>query len=163
VVQMIKDDSFYIQKALDEAAQAFAVDEVPIGAIVVDAQGAIIGQAYNQTVKENSPLAHAEILAIKQAAEALGDWRLDDCTLYVTLEPCTLCMQLIIMSRIKRLVYGASSPLYGFSSDKFCVFDVSKMKLMIQKGIEEEAAQQLLKRFFNKKRSCNGTQKIEQG
>ena len=151
-----------MQQALKEARAAAAYDEVPVGAIIVDQNGVIIARAYNQTVKKKSQLAHAEIAAIAKAAKKLGDWRLDGCTLYVTLEPCALCMQLIIMSRIGRLVYGTDSPLFGFSLDKYCTFDLYKVPLMIEKGIEAEVAQYLLKHFFKRKRrSVDGTKKIE--
>lgn len=156
-----RSDDFFMQQALREAEKAFVKEEVPVGAIVVSESGEIVGRSYNQTIKKNTPLGHAEIGAMSKAAHALNDWRLDGCTLYVTLEPCALCMQLIIMSRISRVVYGATSPLFGFSRNKHCRFDVSKMSLILEKGIEAEAAQKLLKQFFIKKRSqVHGTKKI---
>ncbi|HBR71117.1 TPA: tRNA-specific adenosine deaminase [Candidatus Dependentiae bacterium] len=156
-----KSDNFFMQQALKEAEKAALKNEVPVGAVVVNESGDILGRSYNQTIKKNSPLGHAEIVAISKAAHALNDWRLDGCTLYVTLEPCALCMQLIIMSRITRVVYGAVSPLFGYSRDKHCIFDLSRMPLVVEKGIEAEAAQTLLKQFFTKKRSqVHGTKKI---
>jgi len=156
-------DSFFMQQALKQAERAAAVDEVPVGAVMVDKYGKIVARAYNQTIKKYSPLAHAEILAIRKAAKKRGDWRLPGHTLYVTLEPCLLCMQLIIMSRIGRLVYGADSPLFGFSLDKYCSFDLCKVPLVIEKGIEADAAKKLLKQFFKGKRSrVDGAQKIEE-
>ena len=147
-----KTDIYFMNLALKQAEKAVACDEVPVGSIVVDEDGSVIGRGYNQTIKKNSPLAHAESEAIRKAAKRRGDWRLGGCTLYVTLEPCTLCMQLISMSRIARVVYGADSPLYGFSRDKICTFDLVRLPIVIVKGVEKESAERLLKQFFKKKR-----------
>ena len=152
ILKRPKSDIFFMQQALKEAQKAFDRDEVPVGAVVVDSDGNIVSRAYNQTIKKCSPFAHAEVEALRKAAKKDDDWRLDGCTLYVTLEPCALCMQVIVMSRISRLVYGAPSALYGFSCDRYCTFDLSKMSLMIEHGVEEVAAQDLLKQFFKKKR-----------
>src|SRR6187401_2584425 len=108
----------YMRQALCEAAAAGQEDEVPIGAIVVhhDAEGGndrVIGSAHNQREQLHDPTAHAEMLAITQAAEALGNWRLERCTLYVTLEPCPMCAGAIVQARIPRVVYGAADPKAG--------------------------------------------------
>lgn len=147
-----KKDLFFMQQALAQARKAAAHDEVPVGALVTNEQEDIIARAYNQTNKRHSPLAHAEIIAITRAAKKCGDWRLTGHTLYVTLEPCALCMQAIIASRISRVVYAAASPLFGFSLDKYCSFDLYKMPLVLTSGIEEQTAQTYLQEFFKKKR-----------
>ncbi|MCL4380070.1 nucleoside deaminase [Candidatus Dependentiae bacterium] len=147
-----RDDHSYMEQALTLAQQAAAADEVPIGAVVVNAQGTVIGQGYNQRVARHSILAHAEILALEEAAATIGDWRLDGCTLYVTLEPCPLCMQVILMSRVNRLVWGADSPLYGFTLDKDCTFHLYKTRLHITTGLAAYQAQELLRLFFKNKR-----------
>ena len=93
--------------ALREAERAFEAEEVPVGAVIVHA-GKVIGKGFNQREKLEDPTAHAEMLAITAAAQALGDWRLEDCTLYVTLEPCPMCAGAIVNARVKRVVFGAS-------------------------------------------------------
>lgn len=145
-------DTWFMNEALKQARRAFDAGEVPVGAIVVDKNGVVIARAYNQTIKRSSPLAHAETLAIIKATRKQKDWRLNTCTLYVTIEPCALCMQLILMSRIARVVYGASSPLYGFSLDKYCSFDLYKKPLAITSGVSAGLAQQYMKQFFKQKR-----------
>lgn len=157
------DDVFFMQQALKQAEKAAAHDEVPIGAVLVDAHGMVVARAYNQTIKRSSPFAHAETLAIAKAARKIGDWRLEGYTLYVTVEPCALCMHVIVISRIKRVVYGAPSPLFGFSLDKYCTFDLYKRPIMVS-GVEADKAHHLMKQFFKKKRSSShGAQKIYEG
>lgn len=152
IKDMVNSDRYYMKLALLQAERAYRVDEVPVGAIIVDGRGIVVARAYNQTVKRKSPLAHAELLAITRAAKKMGDWRLDGCTLYVTLEPCALCMQAIIASRLSRVVYAAGSPLYGFSLDKYCSFDLYKMPLVLACGICQDEAQAYMKQFFKTKR-----------
>lgn len=144
-------DEIYMQQALELAKQAAAKDEVPVGAVVVR-EGQIIGRSSNERITRKSILAHAEILAMEQAAQTLGDWRLDGCELYVTLEPCALCMQVILMSRVDRVVWGADSLLYGFSLDKHCTFHLYQTKLNITAGVCATQAQELLRSFFKSKR-----------
>ncbi len=107
-------DQKYMKMALAQAKKAFAADEVPIGAIVVDSEGQVMGRGYNQVEKKHLQTAHAEVIAISRACKKVGDWRLNDCTLYVTLEPCTICMGLVGLSRVKRVVFGAQSTLFGY-------------------------------------------------
>lgn len=144
----------YMQLALTQAQLAFDKDEVPVGAIVVAPDGKVIAQAYNLVEHTHSQTAHAEIQVIAQAGTALGDWRLQDCWLYVTLEPCAMCMNAIILSRVVGLVYGASSPLFGYLKvDKEGSSWIYKRDaLTILSGIGELESQQLLKQFFKKKR-----------
>ena len=147
-----RSDQWFMDCALKQARRAFDAGEVPVGAVVVNVDGVIVARAYNQTVKRQSPLAHAEVLAIIKVARKQKNWRLNKCTLYVTIEPCALCMQVILTSRIARVVYGASSPLYGFSLDKYCSFDLYKKPLAITSGVAAEQAQQYMKQFFKQKR-----------
>ena len=107
-----EQDPVFMQEALVEAGRAEALAEVPIGAVVVQA-GEIIGRGHNLRETEQDPTAHAEMIAIRQAADRLGSWRLLDCTLYVTLEPCVMCMGGIILARIPFLVYGCRDPKAG--------------------------------------------------
>lgn len=116
-------DEEYMTKALKLARRAFDLGECPVGAIVVAPDGSIIGEGYNLREKLQSPTAHAEILAIEQAAKALGSWRLTDCTLYVTLEPCPMCAGAIMNSRLKRLVYGAFDDKNGACASVVNMFE----------------------------------------
>ena len=144
---------FYMQKALGLARIAYKKDEIPIGAVVVlDDQ--IIGKGYNMTEQAHSQSRHAEVRAIEQAGRKLGDWRLDNCTLYVTLQPCLMCMGLICLSRITRLVYGAESPLFGFDFDKEnlpCHY--KKHMKGITTGVLEDESAMLLEKFFKQRRT----------
>ena len=116
-------DEEYMTKALELARRAFELGECPVGAIVVAPDGSIIGEGYNLREKLQSPTAHAEILAIEQAAKALGSWRLTDCTLYVPLEPCPMCAGAIMNSRLKRLVYGAFDDKNGACASVVNLFE----------------------------------------
>lgn len=122
--------------------------------VIVAPDGKVLAQAYNATESSHTQTAHAEMLAIAQAGKVLGDWRLQDCWLYVTLEPCAMCMNAILISRLAGLVYGAPSPLFGYLKvDKEGSSWLYKRDaLTIVDGICEQEAQQLLKQFFKKKR-----------
>lgn len=154
-----KRDTTYMQEALALAQVAFDCNEVPIGAVVVDANGAIIGRGYNQVEGRNTQCAHAEITAIMQANDQSGDWRLDDCTLYVTLEPCSMCYSLIRLSRIQTLVYGASSPRFGYQLDNVATSSVYKNDVRVVSGVCAAQAEHLLKRFFQMQRIKKGEYK----
>lgn len=102
-------DEYFMRKALEEAELAYREEEIPIGAIVVY-KGEIIGRGHNKVEQDQNPLQHAELIAIKEASEAIGSWRLIDCDLYVTLEPCIMCSGALVYSRIRRVVFGAYDP-----------------------------------------------------
>lgn len=138
----------FMNQALELARQAAVENEVPIGAIVVDPQGEIIGRGYNQVEGQKSQLAHAEIAAINQATRALNNWRLDGCRLYVTLEPCKMCMGLIQLSRLDRVTYGADSPRFGHTDPSSTIYK----EVAIQKGVNADEARHLLQQFFQKRR-----------
>ncbi len=103
----------HMEFALEEAAIAFEADEVPVGAVIVHPRRGVVARAHNQREQLNDPTAHAEMIAITQAAEALGSWRLDDCMLYVTLEPCPMCAGAIVQARLPQVIYGAIDPKAG--------------------------------------------------
>lgn len=148
-----KEDIKFMKIALKQAKEALILQEVPIGAIVVNEEGLIIGKGYNLTETKKCQSYHAEFLAIQQAAKRIDDWRLEKCTLYVTLEPCLMCMALIGLSRIKRLVYGAKSPLFGYHLDKEMLPDLYKKHLRgTTLGVLADEAEKILKDFFKKKR-----------
>lgn len=141
-------------EALKEASKAFEKDEVPVGAVVVH-NGKIVARAHNQIKLLKDPTAHAEMIAITQAAAHLKNERLLDCTMYVTIEPCTMCAGAMVLGRIKRLVYGASDPKTGACGSVINIADNNRLnyRIEINKGVLEEESSSLLKEFFKKKRS----------
>jgi tRNA(adenine34) deaminase len=145
----MESDELYMAMALDEARSAEAAGEVPIGAVVV-CDGAVVSRAHNLRETLADPTAHAEMIAIREAAERLGRWRLSECTLYVTLEPCPMCAGALHASRIDRLVYGAPDPkagavgtLYDLSCDERL-----NHRFEVTSGVFEAESASLLKSFF---------------
>ncbi len=151
--ELANNDVFFMNQALSEAQRAAQEDEVPIGAVIVNPEGAIIARAHNQIEQQQCQLAHAELLAIKQACAHLGDWRLNHHWIYVTLEPCSMCVFALVQSRIAGIVYGAESPLFGFHLDIQDGLAVYK-KTTIVKGVCSQESENLLKDFFTKKRNA---------
>ena len=150
-------DQQYMERTLQYAHKAYEQDEVPIGALVVDNNGAIIGRGYNRVEALSSQTAHAEIRAIVAATKKRDDWRLDGCWLYVTLEPCTMCMGLITLSRLEGVVFGAPSPLFGYRLDKDADnWIYRKDAVQIIEGVCAAQATELLKKFFQKQRKRRG-------
>jgi tRNA(adenine34) deaminase len=148
-------DLFFMEQALVQAHKAADCSEVPVGAVVVNAQGVIIARAYNAVERDCTQRSHAESLAIEYAGKCLGEWRLDNCWVYVTLEPCDMCIGLIKLSRCAGVVYGASSPLFGFQLDKTSDYWVYKRDAFsVIEGVMEEESSILLKKFFQKKRKA---------
>jgi tRNA(adenine34) deaminase len=146
-------DYFFMAKALLLASKAARCDEVPVGALIVDRNGTVIGRGYNQIEKKMCQTAHAELIAISRASKKLFNWRLEGCTLYVTLQPCTMCMGAIRLSRIARVVYGATSPLFGFHLDNEQFLRLYKKDTFeITPGIGQHEAAEILKHFFKIKR-----------
>ena len=142
----------FILEALKEARKAFDKNEVPVGAVIVK-DGKIIARAHNMRHNKKSPIAHAEVLAIQKACKKVGDWRLDDCILYVTLEPCAMCTGAIINSRIPKVVYGASEPS-GFMGSMYDVSGkiINNHTVSVVGGVMAEECANLLKDFFRSKR-----------
>jgi tRNA(adenine34) deaminase len=146
-------DAHLMEHALAQAQYAFDAGEVPIGAVVVDAHGTIIGSGFNQVEQCNTQSAHAEVIAIQQAGKSRDDWRLNECWLYVTLEPCSMCMALIRLSRLQGVVFGADSPLFAHRLDNVDVVSVyNKDLLLTVRGVHQQEASALLKQFFKQKR-----------
>ncbi len=145
---------FYMNKALAQAKVALKKNEVPVGAIVVDEQGVVIARAYNQVELKKCHAAHAEVLAIQKACKKRNNWRLTGCTIYVTLEPCLMCLGLIQLSRLQGIVFGAQSTLFGTELlHNFRTNRPSFAKhLSVEGGIKEEASIALLRLFFSDKR-----------
>lgn len=148
------DDEYYMLMALEEAKKAVKEDEVPIGAVLVDADGIIIAKAYNTSEHGLHALAHAETVAMSMGAISLEQKRLWDCTLYVTLEPCTMCAAAISMMRIKRLVFGAENPKGGavINGVKFFESPTCNHKPIVSSGVLAEECGEILSMFFKSKR-----------
>ena len=146
-------DEVFMQMALAEAEQARAEDEVPVGAIIVY-QDRVIASAHNQRERLNDPTAHAEMIAITQAAESLSSWRLHECRIYVTLEPCPMCAGAIVHCRLDRVVYGLSDPKAGAagSAMNLLQFPTLNHQCDITQGVQEQACHQLIQSFFRGKR-----------
>lgn len=138
-----------MQEALAEARRAAEIGEVPIGAVVVR-EGAVIGRGHNRRETAGDPLAHAEILAIRQAALQVGGWRLAGCTLYVTLEPCAMCAGALVNSRVERLVYGAADPKAGYCGTLGNLVQDPRLnhRLEVTAGVLEGESAALLRGFF---------------
>ncbi|MEO5616507.1 MAG: tRNA adenosine(34) deaminase TadA [Candidatus Eisenbacteria bacterium] len=150
---LIRDDEAGMRAALREAIAAADADEVPVGCVVVH-DGLIIGRGRNQTVALQDATAHAEIVAIGAASNALGSWRLDECTLYVTLEPCAMCAGAIILARLGRLVYGAADPKAGACGSVLDVIHEPRLnhRLPVESGLFADECGGILRAFFARKR-----------
>lgn len=159
-MDLSEQDQFFMQAALTEADIAESLGEVPIGAVVVH-DGQIIGRGHNLRESSQDPTTHAEVIAIRQAAQNLKSWRLIDCTLYVTLEPCVMCMGAIILARIPRLVFGCHDPkvgavgsLYNFAEDKRFNHQVE-----VESGVLQQQCSEQLSHFFRQLRDKKKLQK----
>ncbi|MCL2839748.1 MAG: tRNA adenosine(34) deaminase TadA [Defluviitaleaceae bacterium] len=143
------DNAYYMSKALEEARKAFDNNEVPIGCIIVH-DGQIIGRAANERVARKNVLYHAEMIAINQACEAIGDWRLENCHLYVTLEPCPMCAGAIVQARIPIVVYGAKSTKAGCAGSILDILNEPKFnhRVKVIQGVCEEECSGLMSKFF---------------
>ena len=139
--------------AFEQAKQAEAINEIPVGAIVV-ADNQIIGRGYNRSIIDNDPSAHAEMLAIRQAGQVLDNYRMLDCTLYVTLEPCPMCAGLLVHSRIKRLVFASDDLKTGASGSAFNLVQNEQLNhnITVTKGVMAEECSALLSNFFKRRR-----------
>lgn len=148
-----QDDQHAMRLALREAQQAADEGEVPVGAIIVR-EGAIVAAAHNQREALRDPTAHAEMVAITQAAESLGGWRLEGCTLYVTLEPCPMCAGGIIQARIPRVVYGAADPKAGAAESLYTILTDERLnhRCEVTRGVLADECGQILKAFFADRR-----------
>jgi len=144
----------YMRQALDEARQAAKEDEVPIGVVLVAADGAVLAKTHNQTIGLSDPTAHAEILAIRAAARIVGNYRLLDTTLYVTIEPCVMCMGALVHARVKALFYGAKDPKWGGAGSCYDLASDSRLNhtIEVHGGILEQECKQLMQAFFQGKR-----------
>ncbi len=152
--ELNRNDEYYMSHAYNQALIAWEKDEVPIGAVVVQA-GQIIASAHNQTRRTLDPTAHAEILAISQAAKYIGDWRLNECKLYVTKEPCPMCSGALVVSRIQGVYFGLNDPKMGCLGGAIDLSNLpsSNHKFKVKGGILKKETHALLNAFFEKKRA----------
>jgi tRNA(adenine34) deaminase len=151
---MASSDLDAMHRALALAEQALAADDVPVGAVVLDGAGAVVGEGFNTRERDEDPFGHAEMVALRAAATALGTWRLDDCTLVVTLEPCTMCAGAIVSARVRRLVLGAWDEKAGAVGS---LWDVVRDRRLphrpeVTSGVLAEESSTLLRAFFAARR-----------
>lgn len=143
----------YMKMAIAQAKKAWKIDEVPIGCVIVF-QDKVIARGYNRRNTDKNTLSHAELNAIRKASRKLGDWRLDDCEMYITLEPCQMCSGAIVQSRIKKVYIGCMNPKAGCAGSVLNLLQVEKFnhKVIIENGILEEECSNMLKSFFRELR-----------
>ena len=153
-----------MEEAFALAEEAAADGEIPIGAVVVDRDGNIIGRGRNRR-ESGDPLGHAELYAIRQAAEAIGDWRLEGTTMCVTLEPCAMCAGALVNARVERLVYAARDPKAGFCGSLGNLVQDARLnhRLVVETGFMEERSRELLQQFFRRLRERNNTERWQSG
>jgi tRNA(adenine34) deaminase len=156
----LRDDNFFMKMAYDQALKAFKFQEVPIGAVLVDQKGNVVTRSYNQVEKFQTQTAHAEISLIKKAAKKIKNWRLEGMTLYVTVQPCMMCLGAIYLSRISKVVYGVASPKYGFDFANNAQLGIYKNLHTFTQCIDYTPAQKLLQKFFEKKRKRSKNEQI---
>ena len=149
----IIDDEYFMKQALKQAQKALKIDEVPIGCVVVK-NNKVLGSGFNQKIKKNSALEHAEIVALKKAQKKLGDWHLNDCTLYVTLEPCPMCAGACINTRVGRVVFGASDPKAGCCGTLYNLPEDKRFnhRPEVTGGVLQDECGKILTQFFKTKR-----------
>lgn len=151
----------YMKQAIKLAKKAEELDEVPIGC-VIEYQGKIIGRGYNRRTTDKNTLAHAEITAIRKACKKMGDWRLEDCTMYVTLEPCQMCAGAIVQARVKKIVIGCMNPKAGCAGSVLNILQIDKFnhQVEIEQGVLEEECSIMLTSFFKKLRNSRKKLKV---
>jgi len=152
--QLKKDDYFFMQLAYNESITAWENDEVPVGAVIVDARNEVIASAYNQTRRTKDPTAHAEMLAITMASQKIGDWRLNDCRLFVTKEPCPMCAGASIISRLKEVFYAFKDLKMGAMGGATSLHALprSNHKPVVHSGIMKDECLQITQAFFQIRR-----------
>ena len=150
-------DEYFMREALRQGQKAYAADEVPVGAVVVR-EGKIIARAHNQVELLKDATAHAEILALTQAEAAVGDWRLTDCDLYVTKEPCAMCAGAIVHTRIRRVIFGCADPSAGAAGTMMNLLQMQSLnhRCQITSGVLQKECSAILQEFFRKRRAGQG-------
>ena len=146
-------DEKYMKQAINQAKKAYALEEAPIGCVIVY-QDKIIGRGYNRRTTDKNPLAHAELTAIRKASKKMNDWRLEGCTMYVTLEPCQMCSGAIIQARIKRVVVGCMNPKAGCAGSILNLLEMKEFNHQAELtiGVLEKQCSEMMKQFFQELR-----------
>ena len=159
---MISEDEKFMKEAIKQAKKAYKIDEVPIGCVIVN-DGKIIARGYNRRNTDKNTLSHAELIAIKKASKILGDWRLEDCTMYVTLEPCQMCSGAIVQSRLKKVVIGCMNQKAGCAGSILNLLEMDEFnhKVEVIRGIKEEECSTMLTNFFKELRQKKREKKVE--
>ena len=149
----MSEDEKFMKEALRQAKKAYAMEETPIGCVLVH-EGKIIARGYNKRNKKKNTLAHAEIIVIDKASRVLGDWRLEECTMYVTLEPCPMCAGAIVQARIPKVVIGSMNPKAGCAGSVLNLLDMPGFnhRVKVERGILEEPCSRLMSGFFKELR-----------
>lgn len=160
MAKIISVQEKYMKEALKQAKKAYKLGEVPIGCVIVH-EGKVIGRGYNRRNTDKNTLAHAEITAINRASKIIGDWRLEECTLYVTLEPCQMCAGAIVQARIPEVVMGCMNPKAGCAGSILNILDMPQFnhQVSVTRGILEQECSDLLKTFFAELRIRNKAEK----
>lgn len=150
---MMNKDEKYMKEAIKQAKKAYALGEVPIGCVIVY-EDKIIGRGYNRRTIDKNTIAHAEMMAIKKASKKMDDWRLEDCTMYVTLEPCQMCSGAIVQSRMKKVVVGCMNPKAGCAGSILNLLQMEEFnhQVELEIGVLEEECSALMKNFFKELR-----------
>lgn len=157
---MLTTDEKFMKEAIKQAKKAYAIGEVPIGCVIVH-DGKIIGRGYNRRTIDKNTLAHAEIQAIRKACKKMNDWRLEECTMYVTLEPCQMCSGAIVQSRMTRVVVGCMNPKAGCAGSILNLLQMEEFnhQVELEIGVLEEECSQMMKSFFKELRDAKKAKK----
>ena len=160
MARIINVQEKYMKEALKQAKKAYALGEVPIGCVIVH-EGQTIGRGYNRRNTDKNTLAHAEITAINKASKKIGDWRLEECTLYVTLEPCQMCAGAIVQARIPEVVMGCMNPKAGCAGSILNILEMPEFnhQVAVTRGVLEQECSDMLKLFFTELRLRNEQEK----
>lgn len=152
----------YMKEAIKQAKKAYAIGEVPIGCVIVY-NDKIVGRGYNRRITDKNTLSHAELNAIKKASKVMGDWRLDNCEMFITLEPCQMCSGAIVQSRIRKVYIGSMNPKAGCAGSILNLLQVPEFnhQVEIETGIMEQECGQMLKQFFRELRTKNKEMKTD--
>jgi len=156
---MLDTDEKWMRTALAGAEEARQIDEVPIGACIVSDTGELLASAFNKTITDNDPTAHAEMIAIRKAAHKIGNYRLTGATVFSTIEPCAMCAGALVNARVKRLVYGADDERFGAVKTHFNigVSEVLNHKIIVESGVLGDECRALMQAFFRDKRAAQNT------
>lgn len=151
----MNQDEKYMREAIKQAKKAYEMNEVPIGCVII-CEDKIISRGYNRRTTDKNPLAHAEMIAIKKASKKVGDWRLEDCTMYVTLEPCQMCSGAIVQSRMKKVVVGCMNAKAGCAGSILNLLQMDEFnhQVELETGVLEEECSLLMKNFFKELRKA---------